>query len=909
MPNLYESQVEPGAGPDVRLGQMQVPNLPGLSAGGEGLQRLGGAVDQFAQVMRHAATETQDAAARIDYIKQSAALSEKYAQSTDFEKAGADHARELQQLQAEQAARIQDPARRQQTQLWMTAQGVSAQKGVNAAQLKNSVDFSTAGLNTQTQEGSRQWAGAASPAEQAAVVARTHAAIDQAEQSGVISSVSAAARKLQFSNGLDRLAVGKDTLADPQGTLEKLQKNPEYARSLDPEVRQQFAEAAAAKSDAQRRDMVNRVTGLDPVKGIVGVGQIADQAQADWAWTHVIRKVENSSGDNSVVNEAGAIGLSQILVGTARGQARKLGLTAIAALSDGDLTMQLRTNPDLNLRLGKSYFDEGLQRYNGNLAAAGVFYHSGPGNSDKWVAEATARFGANYSGDELKSVIPASHPAARQYIDFMAKFAGVPLGSVKFNNPHAAFAAANDVSGTIQQNEGRLAGVAKTLASTVSAQDDVTQLLKQGADVSPVRIEQYRAANAQAAAYGDTAAQGRLRDLEAGLTLQPVIQQAWQMRPGDLDTAAQNLRAQLFAPSANATTGQMASLHALEAVRNEQVGKRDSEPVVLGGQSGGRYYTLTPLEPNGQGGDAGFAAALAERDRQALRAHAIFGGSGSPFTTEEVKGFKERLASGTSGDRLGLLAGMAKSLSPQTYQAAVKALGADDPLTTFAAGLANVDPQLGLSLAEGQKAMNADARYAPQKGANAQTYYTAKSAALPANAFPAGAARSDDTGPFAALNQAVDARYAFLSAQAGDTSGVANDGRLKQAARDVTGGVLSHNGGPVIAPARGMSQADFDSVLFHLGPQDLARARTGGGAPVTADYLWASSKLHALGQGRYVIQLNQDDANPLYARDAGSYSGGAFSGGGAFVLDLRGRKPLAAAFEPASSDPYSTALP
>ena len=74
---------------------------------------------------------------------------------------------------------------------------------------------------------------------------------------------------------------------------------------------------------------------------------------------------------------ANAVGLMQLVPGTAKRYARKLGLTFNSAL--------LRS-PDANLRLGTAYFRELLDRFGAvHLALAG--YNAGESRVDAWIAE------------------------------------------------------------------------------------------------------------------------------------------------------------------------------------------------------------------------------------------------------------------------------------------------------------------------------------------------------------------------------------------------------------------------------------------------------------------------------------------------------------------------------------------
>src|SRR6185437_8821755 len=136
----------------------------------------------------------------------------------------------------------------------------------------------------------------------------------------------------------------------------------------------------------------------------------------------------------------------------------------------------------------------------------------------------------------------------------------------------------------------------------------------------------------------------------------------------------------------------------------------------------------------------------------------------------------------------------------------------------------------------------------------------------------------------------------------GDTSGKLNDARLEQATNDVTGGVLSHNGAPLIAPTRGMSQGEFDRTLAGITDADLQGVTTSNGQPVTADYLRGRAQLESFGAGRYLVRLGSDPSRPIYA-----YQGANSEAPQKFVLDLRGRQPAATA--PIPADTTNVAVP
>jgi soluble lytic murein transglycosylase len=95
-----------------------------------------------------------------------------------------------------------------------------------------------------------------------------------------------------------------------------------------------------------------------------------------WSMTHGITRQE-SSFDKSAVSFAGARGMMQLMPGTAREQAGKMGI----AYDYGRLT----TDPAYNVSLGSAYYARLLDTWGGNHVLAVASYNAGAGNVRKWV--------------------------------------------------------------------------------------------------------------------------------------------------------------------------------------------------------------------------------------------------------------------------------------------------------------------------------------------------------------------------------------------------------------------------------------------------------------------------------------------------------------------------------------------
>jgi soluble lytic murein transglycosylase len=97
-----------------------------------------------------------------------------------------------------------------------------------------------------------------------------------------------------------------------------------------------------------------------------------------WSLAHGISRQE-SSFDPYAVSHAGARGVMQLMVGTARYQAGKMGV--------GFDSYRLLSDPTYNVMLGSAYFQHMLDVWNGSVPLAVASYNAGSGNVGKWVRQ------------------------------------------------------------------------------------------------------------------------------------------------------------------------------------------------------------------------------------------------------------------------------------------------------------------------------------------------------------------------------------------------------------------------------------------------------------------------------------------------------------------------------------------
>ena len=95
-----------------------------------------------------------------------------------------------------------------------------------------------------------------------------------------------------------------------------------------------------------------------------------------WSLAHGIARQE-SSFDRAAVSHAGARGMMQLMPGTAREQAGKMGFAYDS--------YRLTSDPAYNVMLGTAYFQRMLNIWNGNAPLAIASYNAGSGNVGKWV--------------------------------------------------------------------------------------------------------------------------------------------------------------------------------------------------------------------------------------------------------------------------------------------------------------------------------------------------------------------------------------------------------------------------------------------------------------------------------------------------------------------------------------------
>lgn len=146
----------------------------------------------------------------------------------------------------------------------------------------------------------------------------------------------------------------------------------------------------------------------------------------NWTMIHAITRQE-SQFDREATSRVGASGLMQLMPATAREVAGKLGL---AHSQD-----RLYSDPQYNIMLGSSYFQQMLRYYGGSYPLAVAAYNGGPGNVNKWLkANGDPRMGGV---DVIKWIEEIPLPETKYYVQYVLSNA-VIYDQIRQTNPGKA---------------------------------------------------------------------------------------------------------------------------------------------------------------------------------------------------------------------------------------------------------------------------------------------------------------------------------------------------------------------------------------------------------------------------------------------------------------------------------------
>lgn len=147
------------------------------------------------------------------------------------------------------------------------------------------------------------------------------------------------------------------------------------------ETPEQHAMVSALARQIGRRDLAVILADSAGTNGLgnfvaLGYPTVPAPAGTNWTFVHAISRQESQFAENAI-SHAGARGLMQLMPGTAREQAGKMGISYMSADLIGSV--------DTNIRLGDGYFARMMDYYRGSYPLAVAAYNAGPGNVNKWL--------------------------------------------------------------------------------------------------------------------------------------------------------------------------------------------------------------------------------------------------------------------------------------------------------------------------------------------------------------------------------------------------------------------------------------------------------------------------------------------------------------------------------------------
>jgi hypothetical protein len=647
---------------------------------------------------------------------------------------------------------------------------------------------------------------------------------------------------------------------DPVRAQQLLSDQNKFA-PLDPVTRQGYVNQAQTAAERLSLLEVQNVAKRDPARALAIVGRTAGRDDAQIIFDRGIAPIENASGDNTLVSSKGAVGVSQILPGTARDVARGLRLNVLDGLDDAGVTEKLKADPTLNVALGREYFRQMSDRYEGRIAVAAAAYNAGPGKADEWLAKAFQQFGPYFTPGQFASVI--DYKETRDYVGKLYNKLGADPNSGEGLSPAGQYHAATTVHTVLRQQDAEDRASVKALAQIARDDLDPPAIFKAGYNVDPAKYASWAQRQADAAAMGDHTAAKALREAETQRELLPVRQQALRLSPAQLEAAVAEGDAALRGPAgAHKEAQQRVDLlrEMLKTVRTERdqniVGLAEEANMVRPDQ---RVVVNGKADP----GSTDFRGALAARNAVANAAADFYQGKAIALKPQELAAVKQRWNDAGPDEQFRLLQGFGASLTGKAYSHTLAAVIGDDAQAELVGRMAQARPDIAREILVGNQLLKGEE--VAKKAALIRPSLAAK---LGGQVYPSPAMQDQVVGGALALDMSRRSARSSLYDPT-DTSG------FEKALEDITGPIIKRNGQRVpVAP--GINKNSFSEALDRLSDQDVkdfggARDRRGNEVSASTISNYAVLKPLEIGGGNYVVGMRnasaRDGFDPIFTAD------------------------------------------
>lgn len=623
----YISQGTPPSGPHIVVQPASGPAMPATDTGaakiGEAVTAAGAQIQDIGIRMSNAEDHVRATLGLTNYYVKAAERQQRAESDPNYfdspEKLKAD----LDAIKAESLAGIRDPVRHASAEQTMTMHGIAAVHRSQGHARSKMFDAERSGNDIQDQGDTSEFIAAETPEQKEAIRTRVNARYDRAAAAGIYTQVQATNLKQKWNEKADHQEVLHAIAADPAAALANLNKKGSYPY-LDPVQREHLKISAQNSVNQGAADELV----LKADRGDPDARAIVD------AYT----KPQQAPG----LVEPGNIDLTRRPTVTDPATGKTATILSETIEADGRHVLIPRVSDTGEILTP----EQAVAQFRATGRHLGVFENQE--QADAYAKQLSAAQGVLYTS-----------PAGKT-------FNSLP--------PHQRFRTVQAMKHQLDANDSAARSAASAAASLNRSTDEVVNVIKEGGDVSQVRVQQALTLNQAAADRGDATAAKYVRDLQEQLVLQPYVRAAWQMSPEQLAVAVRDQEAQITAAGGDPNAAQFRALHAFKAVLTEQTRIKSEEPVLFG--KGTRVYDPQPIDiSRAAAGDSNAATGLQARGEQARYAFNQIGGSGSPFLKQEAVQFKEQYTNAQAGQRFGMLQTLAHTMPDgQIYAGAVEAV-------------------------------------------------------------------------------------------------------------------------------------------------------------------------------------------------------------------------------------------
>ena len=698
MPQPFEaSYSDPGfvSGPQ----KVSPAGAVALGQQGEAIERIGGELDSLAGKFEHAQQMTALNQATADGLDKFNALRAKYQNDPDFQNARAnfekDSARVTEQTLANSGL---DPLHQSELQLRLTRDKIHAGGTIEQSAWTKEQAANVANISRSNEALQNTYLTASSPVAKAAVFDEQARVVSTAVSGGWIDQNEAEKQIHNFRAVAQYGEALRQLKTDPMGLQTRLNDAGDFPY-LPPDHRASLLASAINAHDSTAQLYTSNLALRAPERAALLVGKASDPQTVAAIYDNGVIPQE-SSGKADAVSPAGALGVGQLMLDTARATAQRLKLTNVASLSDADLKTTLLQNPKLNRQLGLAEFQRLVDHFDGDIPAALAGYNAGQGNSDKpradaWRQQAIEKFGPNYTPEQFASVIPIKE--TRDYVLSVYQRLGAPMDALGMS-ANARLAAQRGVDTGIATQENERVATYRKMAEDAVTDDPIADQLKGGQYVAPERIAAQRQVLTTAAATGDSKSIAELRRLNYAEEAAPIMRAAYEMKPSELVNFVSSEEDRLA--NGGGTPFDTRQLDAVKTVMHDVMSRYKTDPLGLGERGGNFTLSRLPIEAPQS---AEFARVLRERNMQSNAVADLYDGARAPIRPGELPALQNLWKTGSIGDRLALSAQIAGNLTtPDNQQAAMKQVAGNDPLSLVAGQMALRNPELGRKIMDGQ---------------------------------------------------------------------------------------------------------------------------------------------------------------------------------------------------------------